>query len=96
MPTQNFLEIFKDRVFVLDGAMGTNLQQMGLTPKDFGGKDGCNEYLTITKPDAILRVHESFFAAGCDGVETNTFGSNRIVLGEYDLAPLAYELNKKP
>ncbi len=88
-------ERLKDRVFVLDGAMGTNLQTQYLTSKDFGSKDGCNEYLILTKPEAVSKVHDSFFEVGCDAVETNTFGANRIVLAEYDLADLAYELNKK-
>ncbi|MSR76777.1 MAG: methionine synthase [Candidatus Omnitrophica bacterium] len=95
MSSQNFLKTLKDRVFVLDGAMGTNLQNQNLTSQDFGGKDGCNEYLILTKPEAVLKVHEDFFAVGCDAVETNTFGSNRIVLGEYQISHLAYELNKK-
>ncbi len=95
MSKPNFLSTLHDRVFVLDGAMGTNLQKLYLNPNDFRGKDGCNEYLILTKPDAVRSVHKSFFEAGCDAVETNTFGANRIVLGEYDLAPLAYELNKK-
>lgn len=80
---------------MLDGAMGTNLQKQTLTSADFGGKDGCNEYLVVTKPDAVRSVHESFFEAGCDAVETNTFGANRIVLAEYGLEDRAYELNEK-
>jgi len=93
--THAFLDILKERVLVLDGAMGTNLQRQGLTPADFGGKDGCNEYLVITKPEAIEKVHASFFEAGCDAVETNTFGANRIVLAEYGLADRVIELNRK-
>lgn len=90
-----FLETLAKRVLVFDGAMGTNLQTQNLTPDDFGGKDGCNEYLVITRPEAIEKVHNSFFKAGCDAVETNTFGSCRIVLAEYDMADRAVELNRK-
>lgn len=90
-----FLETLAKKVIVLDGAMGTNLQKTNLKPEDFGGKDGCNEYLVITKPEAIEQVHESFLKVGCDAIETNTFGSNRIVLAEYDLADKVMELNKK-
>ncbi|HLD50454.1 MAG TPA: methionine synthase, partial [bacterium] len=90
-----FLELLKEKVVIFDGAMGTNLQNKFLTPEDFGSKDGCNEYLVITKPDAILQVHRSFFEVGCDVVETDTFGANRIVLGEYDLAHLTHDINKK-
>src|SRR5882672_6884381 len=90
-----FLETLKKRVLVFDGAMGTNLQTQNLTPEDFGGKDGCNEYLVVTKPEAVVKVHEDFFKAGCDAVETDTFGSSRIVLAEYDLADRTVELNRK-
>ena len=90
-----FLETLAKKVLVLDGAMGTNLQTQNLTPEDFGGKDGCNEYLILTKPEAVEKVHDSFFKAGCDAVETDTFGSSRIVLAEYDLQDHAIELNRK-
>ena len=90
-----FLELCKNKIVVLDGAMGTNLQKQFLTPQDFGGKDGCNEYLVITKPEAVRKIHEDFFAVGCDAVETNSFGSNRIVLAEYGLEDKAFELNEK-
>ncbi|HEY0407943.1 MAG TPA: homocysteine S-methyltransferase family protein, partial [Pyrinomonadaceae bacterium] len=93
----NFLDALKERVIVFDGAMGTNIQSQNLTADDFGGPhlEGCNEYLLISKPEAIEKVHADFFAAGCDVVETNSFGSTSIVLAEYDIAALAYELNFK-
>jgi len=84
-------------VLVFDGAMGTNLQSQNLTAADFGGAqyEGCNEYLVVTKPEAVAQVHRSFLEAGADVIETDTFGANAVVLAEYDLAPLAYELNVK-
>jgi 5-methyltetrahydrofolate--homocysteine methyltransferase len=90
-----FLKKLNEKVLVFDGALGTNLQTLNLTSQDFGGKDGCNEYLVITKPDAIRSIHESFLKAGCDVIETNTFGSNRIVLAEYGLQDRVLELNEK-
>lgn len=90
-----FLETLSKKVLILDGAMGTNLQKQDLKPADFGGKEECNEYLVISKPEAIEKVHESFLQAGCDAIETNTFGSNRIVLEEYGLSDRVIELNKK-
>ncbi|HKR58629.1 MAG TPA: methionine synthase, partial [Pyrinomonadaceae bacterium] len=90
-----FLDTLKERIVVFDGAMGTNIQVQNLTPDDFGGLDGCNEYLVQTKPEAIEKVHAAFFEAGCDVVETDTFGGASIVLAEYDIAHLAYELNLK-
>jgi 5-methyltetrahydrofolate--homocysteine methyltransferase len=89
-----FLKRLHEKVLVLDGALGTNLQKLNLTPQDFGGKDGCNEYLVITKPDAVRSVHESFLAVGCDAVETDTFGANRIVLAEYGLESHVLEINE--
>lgn len=84
-------------VIVFDGAMGTSLQTQNLTAADFGGKEyeGCNEYLVITKPEAVARVHREFLEAGADVIETDTFGSSAIVLAEYDLGDRAYELNRK-
>ena len=84
-------------VLVFDGAMGTNLQVQNLTAADFGGPEyeGCNEYLIYTKPEAVAKVHRGFLEAGADVIETDTFGGTSIVLAEYDLADIAYELNKK-
>jgi 5-methyltetrahydrofolate--homocysteine methyltransferase len=83
-------------VVVFDGAMGTNLQVQNLTAEDFGGPEyeGCNEYLVMTKPEAVAKVHRGFLEAGADVIETDTFGGTSIVLAEYDLADQAYELNK--
>jgi 5-methyltetrahydrofolate--homocysteine methyltransferase len=83
-------------VLVFDGAMGTNLQVQNLTAEDFGGPayEGCNEYLVVTKPKAVEKVHRGFLEAGADVIETDTFGGTSIVLAEYDLADRAYELNK--
>ncbi|HVG38570.1 MAG TPA: methionine synthase, partial [Pyrinomonadaceae bacterium] len=72
---------------------GTNIQTRDLTPDDFGGLDGCNEYLVVTRPDVIESVHAAFFEVGCDVVETDSFGSTSIVLAEYDIADRAYDLN---
>lgn len=91
----SFLELLSKKILVFDGAMGTNIQNLNLKPEDFDGKDGCNEVLVITKPEAIEQVHESFLSVGCDAIETDTFGSNRIVLSEYDLADRVIELNRK-
>jgi len=90
-----FLDTLKERIVVFDGAMGTNIQVQNLTPDDFGGLDGCNEYLVVTKPEAVEKVHAGFLEVGCDVVETDTFGGASIVLAEYDLADRAYELNLK-
>jgi 5-methyltetrahydrofolate--homocysteine methyltransferase len=84
-------------VLVFDGAMGTNIQSQNLTAADFGGAEyeGCNEYLVVTKPEAIAKVHRDFLAAGADVIETDTFGSSPLVLAEYALADQAYDLSRK-
>src|SRR6185295_3026502 len=92
---KTFLDTLKDRVVVFDGAMGTNIQVQNLTPDDFSGLDGCNEYLVVTKPEAVEKVHSEFLEVGCDVIETDTFGATSIVLAEYDIADKAYELNLK-
>jgi 5-methyltetrahydrofolate--homocysteine methyltransferase len=84
-----------ERILVLDGAMGTAIQDKNLTAEDFGGADleGCNEYLVITRPDVIRSIHEAYLEAGCDIVETNTFGGTPLVLDEYGLGSRAHEIN---
>ncbi len=101
MPSQKErVEILKDelkkRILVLDGAMGTAIQQKNLNAADFGGSDleGCNENLTLTRPSIIQDIHESYLNAGCDIVETNTFGATPFVLDEYGLGSKAYEINR--
>jgi 5-methyltetrahydrofolate--homocysteine methyltransferase len=94
---QALRELMGQRVLVLDGAMGTMLQQRDLSAKDFGGAalEGCNEALVRTRPDVVLDIHRKYFAAGADIVETDTFGGTPLVLGEYGLSAEAHELNKK-
>ena len=91
-----YLQALRERVLIFDGAMGTNLQLLGLSAEDFGGPDleGCNEILISTRPDLIAQVHRSFFEVGCDVVETGTFGSSSVVLAEYGLADRAREISR--
>ncbi|RJG24614.1 methionine synthase [Paenibacillus thiaminolyticus] len=88
-------ERLQERILILDGAMGTMIQQADLSPEDFGGEhlDGCNEMLVLTRPEVISRIHEQYLEAGADILETNTFGATSIVLAEYDLQERARELN---
>lgn len=88
-------EQMKNKILILDGAMGTMIQQENLTAEDFGGEelDGCNEMLVLTRPDVISKIHEAYFAAGADIIETNTFGATSVVLAEYDLQDRAEEIN---
>ncbi len=90
-----YLKALSERVVVFDGAMGTSIQKYNLSPDDFGGHqyEGCNDYLSITKPEIIEEIHRSFLEVGADVVETNTFRSNRITLGEYGLDERVHEIN---
>ena len=85
------------RILVLDGGMGTSIQALDLGPDDFGGAEyeGCNEYLVITRPDAITGIHQGFLDAGCDILETNTFGATPLVLAEYGLSHEARRINRE-
>ena len=87
--------LLDERILVLDGAMGTMIQQRNLTADDFGGAalEGCNENLVLTRPDVILGIHQEYFEAGADIVETDTFGSTPLVLAEYGLADKCFEIN---
>ena len=93
---RRYLDALEKRVLIFDGAMGTNLQKMNLTVKEFGGErtEGCNDYLVLSYPQAPLSVHRSFLEAGVDVIETCTFRSNRITLAEYALADKVLEINR--
>ncbi|MCM3568196.1 methionine synthase [Neobacillus mesonae] len=97
MPKIPFTNQLKKRILVMDGAMGTMLQQADLSADDFGGEqyEGCNENLNLTAPDVIAKIHREYLEAGADIIETNSFGGTSIVLDEYDLGFKAYEINKK-
>jgi 5-methyltetrahydrofolate--homocysteine methyltransferase len=90
-----FLELLNERVVVFDGAFGTYVQELGLTADDFGGPDleGCNEILAVTRPDVIAGMHEAHLRAGADVVETATFGSFAVPLGEYGIPGRAHEVS---
>ncbi|HBB66072.1 MAG: methionine synthase [Elusimicrobia bacterium GWA2_56_46] len=90
---EKFNKILTEKILIFDGAMGTYLGKFGLTPEDFKGHDGLNEYLSLSRPDVVKQVHLDYLAAGADVVETNTFGANRFVLAEYGLQDKVKELN---
>ena len=96
MLTTSITERMKEKILIMDGAMGTMLQNANLSADDFGGEEleGCNENLNITRPDVIEKIHQQYLEAGADMIETNTFGATRIVLDEYGLGEKAYEINK--
>jgi 5-methyltetrahydrofolate--homocysteine methyltransferase len=89
-------ELLRERILVLDGAMGTMLQQENLTAEDFGGPqyEGCNENLVLTSPDVVVGIHRKYLEAGSDIIETNSFGSAPIVLAEYGLGEHARKISR--
>lgn len=93
---RRYLDAVADHVLIYDGAMGTSIQQHKLTADDFGGArlEGCNDYLVITRPDVIEKIHASFLDVGSEVIETNTFRSNRITLAEYGLQDRVIEINR--
>ncbi|MDO9129420.1 MAG: homocysteine S-methyltransferase family protein, partial [Anaerolineales bacterium] len=80
---------------IYDGAMGTSLQNQNLTAEHFGGEqyNGCNDFLVISYPEAVEKVHRSFLEVGVDVIETDTFRSNRITMKEYGLQDRVIEIN---
>ena len=93
--TRLLTEALNERILVLDGAMGTQIQARSLTAADFGGEalEGCNENLNLTRPDVLLDIHRDYFEAGSDIVETNTFGATAVVLADYGLEDKVHEIN---
>jgi 5-methyltetrahydrofolate--homocysteine methyltransferase len=96
MPTPSrFAQLAARRVLVLDGAMGTSIFARDLSvERDYCGCENCTDILVRTRPDVIQEIHESFLLAGADCVETDSFGANKLVLGEFDLTPETRSLNK--
>ena len=99
---KNIKDILKERILVLDGAMGTMLQRHKFTEEDFRGErfkdwkhplQGNNDLLSLTQPEAIADVHRQYFAAGADIVETNTFSGTTVAMADYFMEDLVYELN---
>ena len=97
-------DIIKNRILILDGAMGTKIQSFGLTEEDFRGNrfqdipgqlKGNNDVLSITRPDVISAIHRDYLVAGADIITTNTFSSQRISQADYFLEEVAYEMARE-
>lgn len=98
----NIKDLLKERILIIDGAMGTMIQRHKLEESDYRGerfanwhKDvkGNNDLLSITQPEIIVNIHKQYLDAGADIIETNTFSSTNIAQADYDMQELAYELN---
>src|SRR5213076_2524489 len=93
-----------ERILVLDGAMGTMIQALGLDEQGYRGARfdawnrevrGNNDLLNLSRPDAVRAIHLAYFRAGADIVSTNTFSSTTIAQSDYGMADFAYELNRE-
>jgi 5-methyltetrahydrofolate--homocysteine methyltransferase len=89
------LGLLEERVAIFDGAMGTQLMALELSPEDFGGTTlhGCNEAIVLARPDIVRSIHEAYLVAGADVVETDSFTASRLKLDEYGLGERTQELN---
>ena len=99
---KSLYDVIKERILVLDGAMGTMIQAYNLKEEDFRGErfknyssslKGNNDLLSITQPQIISEIHKKYLEAGADILETNTFSSNSISMADYNMEDLVYELN---
>ncbi|MCS6922190.1 MAG: homocysteine S-methyltransferase family protein, partial [Elioraea sp.] len=96
MSRPHLLDVLKERVLLCDGGFGARVQAMNLdVERDFLGKENCTEVLLLSRPDIVRDIHRSYFAAGADMVETNTFGASPITLAEFGLEAEAFALNKR-
>ena len=82
---QALMDALATRVVIADGAMGTELQERKPTLEDFQNLEGCNEILNVTRPDIVRSVHDAYFEAGIDCIESNTFGANWSNLSDYGI-----------
>ena len=89
-----FLDEVRERVLVFDGAMGTSIHRRELSLSDYDGHENCVDVVTLTRPDVVLDIHRAFLSVGCDAVSTNTFGANKVVLGEFGIAQKSTEMNR--
>ena len=103
MPARPLEELLGNRILLFDGAMGTQIQALGLGEADFRGSrlaehpkplKGCNDVLCLTQPRAIENIHEEYLEAGADIVETNTFNANAVSLADYGIEDLACDINR--
>src|SRR5262249_27273588 len=92
----HFLDYLADRVVLCDGAIGTQVQARNLDiERDFHGHENCTDILCESRPDLVREIHLAYLAAGCDAVQTNSFGGSPITLGEFGIADKAFALNRR-
>ena len=88
-------EAVRERTLIFDGAMGTSLIGYNLSIDDYEGHENCHDLLSVTRPDVVKKIHAAYFEAGCDIVETNSFGANPLTFSEWGISDRAYEVAKR-
>src|SRR5256714_1290500 len=92
----HLLDYIAERVLLCDGAIGTRVQALNLDiERDFAGHENCTDILCESRPDLVLEIHRDYLAAGCDVVQTNSFGASPVTLGEFGIADKAFALNRR-
>src|SRR5216684_562002 len=95
-PVTHLLDYLADRVLLADGPVGTQVQARNLdTDRDFLGHENCTDILCESRPDLVREIHLAYLRAGCDAVQTNSFGASPITLGEFGIADKAFDLNRR-
>ena len=99
---EKFYDLLRQRILILDGAMGTMIQRCGLEEADYRGErfaewscdlKGNNDLLVLTRPDVIRDIHRQYLEAGADIIEANTFNATRVAMADYAMEELSYEIN---
>src|SRR3984893_16271465 len=92
----HILDYLADRVLLCDGAMGTETQSRNLDiVRDFHNHENCTEILTESRPDLVREIHRGYLAAGCDAIQTNSFGGSPATLGEFGIADRTFDLHRR-
>ncbi|MDO9026251.1 MAG: homocysteine S-methyltransferase family protein, partial [bacterium] len=92
---EGFLNISRQRILIMDGGMGSQLFAAGLNDGDYGGHPGCHEFLCLSRPEVIQKIHNDYLSAGAQIIETDSFGGARHILAEHGLADRCFEINQQ-
>ncbi|MDO9390635.1 MAG: homocysteine S-methyltransferase family protein, partial [bacterium] len=92
---EGFLNISRQRILIMDGGMGSQLFAAGLNDGDYGGHPGCHEFLCLSRPDVIQKIHNDYLSAGAQIIETDSFGGAKHILAEHGLADRCFEINQQ-